>query len=97
MIQNLKYIIALKPKEILKSVLWEIVHSGFITAPSGILLIIVWELFKEQPNISLVWVMVGLMCLLLCLQFFVASRTLVSANHSVYELGKENSIRLVNQ
>ena len=39
MIQNLKYIIALKPKEILKSVLWEIVHSGFITAPSGILLI----------------------------------------------------------
>ena len=96
MIQNLKYIIALKPKEILKSVLWEIVHSGFITAPSGILLIIVWELFKEQPNTSLIWVMVGLMSLLLCLQFFVASRTLVSSNLYVYDLGKEMRIKLGN-
>ena len=97
MIENLKYIIALKPREILKSVLWEIVHSGFITAPSGILLIIVWELFKEQPNTSLIWVMVGLMCLLLCLQFFVASRTLVSSNLYVYDLGKEMRIKLGNQ
>ena len=96
MIRNLSYIIHLNPRGVWRSVLWELVHSGFITTPSGILLLVVWELFKEQPNTSLIWTMVGVMCLLLLLQFFVASRSLVSSNLLAYDLSKDIRIKLGN-
>ena len=96
MIRNLSYIIHLNPRGAWRSVLWELVHSGFITTPSGILLLVVWELFKEQPNTSLIWTMVGVMCLLLLLQFFVASRSLVSSNLLAYDLSKNIRIKLGN-
>ena len=96
MIRNLSYIIHLNPRGVWRSVLWELVHSGFITTPSGILLLVVWELFKEQPNTSLIWTMVWVMCLLLFLQFFVASRSLVSSNLLAYDLSKDIRIKLGN-
>jgi len=96
MIRNLSYIIHLNPRWVWRSVLWELVHSGFITTPSGILLLVVWELFKEQPNTSLIWTMVGVMCLLLLLQFFVASHSLVSSNLLAYDLSKDIRIKLGN-
>ena len=96
MIRNLLYITAFNKKGTWQSVLWEIVHNGFITAPSGILLIILWELFKPQPNLSLIWEMVALMGILLLLQFFVASRTLVSSNLLVYGISEKVRIRLGN-
>lgn len=96
MIRNLSYIIHLNPRGAWRSVLWELVHSGFITTPSGILLLVVWELFKEQPNTSLIWTMVGVMSLLLLLQFFVASRSLVSSNLLSYDLSKDIRIKLGN-
>ena len=96
MIRNLSYIIHLNPRGVWRSVLWELVHSGFITTPSGILLLVVWELFKEQPNTSLIWTMVWVMCLLLLLQFFVASHSLVSSNLLAYDLSKDIRIKLGN-
>lgn len=96
MIRNLKYIIALAPKAIRRSIVWEIIHSGFVTAPSGILLIIIWELFKNEPNIPLIYSLIGLMAVLLCVQLFIASRTLVSSNLYVYNISNEIRIKLGN-
>ena len=97
MIKNLKYVTSFNSKETGKIILWEIIHSIFIAAPSGILLVIIWELFSEQPNLTKVWSVVGLMTVMLFLQFFVASKSMVNSNLWVYDLSTKLRIALGNR
>ncbi|GGE93618.1 ATP-binding cassette, subfamily B [Chishuiella changwenlii] len=97
MIKNLKYVTSFNSKETGKVILWEIIHSIFIAAPSGILLVIIWELFSEQPNLTKVWSVVGLMTVMLFLQFFVASKSMVNSNLWVYDLSTKLRIALGNR
>lgn len=77
--------------------LWEILHSLFVAAPSGILLVIIWELFSGHPDIRKVWTVTGLMALMLILQFFIASRSMVKSNIWVYSLSNRLRISLGNR
>jgi len=97
MIKNLKYVTSFNSKETGKIILWEVIHSIFIAAPSGILLVIIWELFSEQPNLTKVWSVVGLMTVMLFLQFFVASKSMVNSNLWVYDLSTKLRIALGNR
>ncbi|HWV72543.1 MAG TPA: ABC transporter ATP-binding protein [Pseudosphingobacterium sp.] len=97
MIQHLKYITAFNKKDTRKIIFWEILHSIFIAAPSGILLVIVWELFSAYPNKNRIWSVVGLMAIMLLVQFFVASKTMVKSNLWIYGLSNQLRIKLGNR
>lgn len=96
MIKNLKYVTSFNPKNTRKVAFMEIIHSLFIAAPSGILLVIVWELFSEKPDTTRIWSVVALMAVMLLIQFFVASRSMVQSNILVYDLSTKLRIKLGN-
>lgn len=97
MLKNLKYVSAFNKKETWRVALWEIIHSIFIAAPSGILLVIVWELFSVEPNLTRIWSVVGLMAVMLIIQFFIASRSMVKSNIWVYNISTKLRIKLGNR
>ncbi len=80
-----------------KTILGEIIHSIFIAAPSGILLMIIWELFSTQPNQTLIWLIILVMAVMLVVQFFVASKTMVQSNIWVYKISNLLRISLGNR
>lgn len=97
MIKNLKYVTSFNRKGTGKVALWEVFHSLFVAAPSGILLVIVWELFSKQPNTTRIWSVLGLMAVMLIIQFFIASRSMVNSNLWVYDLSTKLRIQLGNR
>ncbi|QGN24274.1 ABC transporter ATP-binding protein [Elizabethkingia anophelis] len=97
MIKNLKYVTSFNKKETWWVALYEIVHSIFVAAPSGILLVIIWELFSEHPDKTKIWSVVGLMVVMLCIQFFIASKSMVKSNIWVYDLSTKLRIALGNR
>jgi len=97
MFKNLKYIVSLNKKATLHVIFWEIFHSLLIAIPSGVLLVVVWELFLPDPNTKRVWTIVGVMALLLILQLFIASKSLVRSNIWVYGLSTQLRIKLGNR
>ena len=97
MFQNLAHITSSRRAETRQVALWEIAHSLFIAAPSGILLVIIWELFSETPDRSRIWAVVGLMAVMLIVQFFIASKTMVRSNIWVHELSTALRIGLGNR
>lgn len=96
MIKNLQYVTSFNSKETKKVMIMEIIHSIFIAAPSGILLIIIWELFSSDPDTTRVWSVVAVMTVMLVIQFFVASRSMVRSNILVYDLSTKLRIKLGN-
>ncbi|WP_417886040.1 ABC transporter ATP-binding protein [Zunongwangia sp.] len=97
MIKNLNRICKLNPKATLKVLFWEILHSIFVAAPSGILLVIVWELFSAHPNTTKIWTVVGVMAVMLILQFFIAAKSMLQTNSWVYGLSTQLRINLGNR
>lgn len=97
MIKNLKYVTSFNRKETWRVTIWEIVHSIFVAAPSGILLVIIWELFSEHPDKTKIWSVVALMAVMLCIQFFIASKSMVKSNIWVYDLSTKLRIALGNR
>ncbi|MDQ1096901.1 MULTISPECIES: ABC transporter ATP-binding protein [Chryseobacterium] len=97
MIQNLKYVTSFNRKETWKVIFWSIFHSIFVAMPSGILLIVVWELFSEHPNTSVIWTVVGVMAVMLVIQFYIASKSMVLSNLWVYDLSTRLRIMLGNR
>ncbi|ODS86421.1 MAG: ABC transporter [Cytophagaceae bacterium SCN 52-12] len=97
MLRNLKYITSSHRSETRKVAIGEILHSLFIAAPSGILLVIIWELFSETPDKARIWSVVGLMAVMLVIQFFVASKSMVRSNIWVYDLSTRLRIGLGNR
>ncbi len=97
MFQNLSHITSSHRAETRQVALLEIAHSLFIAAPSGILLVIIWELFSETPDKIRIWTVVGLMAVMLIVQFFIASKAMVRSNIWVHELSTALRIRLGNR
>lgn len=97
MIKNLKYVTAFNRKDTRKIIFWEILHSLFIAAPSAILLVIIWELFSPQPDVHKICTVVGLMAVMLIVQFFIASQSMVRSNLWVYDLSTKLRIALGNR
>lgn len=96
MFKNLSYVIKLQKSSFRKAVIWEMLHGIFVAAPSGILLVIIWELFKKSPNETLIWSTIGLMAILLLLQFFFASKAMLKSNLVTYELSNKLRMKLGN-
>lgn len=97
MIKNLKYVTSYNRKETYKVIFWEVLHSIFIAAPSGILLVVIWELFSDKPNLSKIWIVTVLMGVMLIIQFFIASKSMIKSNLLVYDLSTKLRINLGNR
>lgn len=97
MLKNLQYITSFNRKETWRVAFLEILHSLFVAAPSGILLVIIWELFSDNPDIRKVWTVVSIMTVMLVIQFFIASESMVRSNIWVYDLSTRLRIMLGNQ
>ena len=96
MFKNLRYIFRMKPKAVVSSMLWELLHGLFIAAPNGFLLLILWQIFSENPDQQKIISYLIVMTIMLIVQFFVASKTMVASNKLTYQLSTELRIRLGN-
>jgi len=97
MFRNLSYIFSLNRSATRKVVFWEIVHGMLLAIPSGVLLVVIWELFSETPDTAKIWTVVGLMAAMLVVQFMVASRSMTRSNLWVYDLSTKLRIKLGNR
>ncbi|MEM1119890.1 MAG: ABC transporter ATP-binding protein [Bacteroidota bacterium] len=97
MIKNLLYAFQFNPKGVRQAVFWEWLHGFFLAAPSGIVLVVVWELFKEVPDAELIWQTIGFMCLLFLGQLYVAKKAMFSSNFATFEIGRRLRLALGNK
>lgn len=80
-----------------KVIVLELLHGLFLAAPIGFLLLIVWEFFKPVPDEGFVWTITLIMAICLILQFWVASKSMVLTNESVFTMTRKLRIMLGNK
>jgi len=97
MFRNLNYMFSLNKSATRRVVFWEIVHGMLLAIPSGVLLVVVWELFSETPDRAKIWTVVGIMTAMLFVQLVVASRSMTRSNLWVYDLSTKLRIKLGNR
>lgn len=97
MIKNLRYIFRVTETKMGKVIFWEFLHGLFLATPTGILLFIIWELFKPEPNTQMIWMQVGVMLFMLIIQLRVASRTMINTNLAIYGMSSKLRIMLGNR
>jgi len=97
MFKNLKHIASMNKAGARQVIAWEVFHSMLIAVPSGVLLVVVWELFSPEPNTNRIWTVVLAMAGLLVVQLFVASKSLKRTNAWVYNLSAQLRIKLGNR
>ncbi|MFA8342740.1 MAG: ABC transporter ATP-binding protein [Rhodothermaceae bacterium] len=79
-----------------KSTLYSFIHSLFIGSPSGVLLIILWELFDPAPDLTTIYVTTGSLFLMMIIQFFVAHKSMIYSNSMAYNIAANVRIKLGN-
>ncbi|MFA8434805.1 MAG: ABC transporter ATP-binding protein [Marinifilaceae bacterium] len=94
MIKNILFIFKETEVRIGKVALGELIHGLFLAAPTGILLFIIWELFKETPNTQFIWKLVSVMALLFVLQLKIARWVMVNTNNTIYTMTSKLRLKL---
>ncbi|MEL7534443.1 MAG: ABC transporter ATP-binding protein [Bacteroidota bacterium] len=97
MIQNILYAFRYDPKGIRKAFFWEWLHGSLLAAPSGILLYVIWELMKTNPDEQAIWATVILMLIMFFAQLYVANKAMMSSNRSTYEMSRQMRLALGNK
>ncbi|MEM6801932.1 MAG: ABC transporter ATP-binding protein, partial [Bacteroidota bacterium] len=97
MIQNILYAFKFDPKGVRKAFFWEWLHGIFIASPSGILLIVIWELFSDNPDENKIWISISFMAVLFLIQLYVANKAMRFSNESVYEMSRKMRLNLGNK
>ncbi|WP_343307463.1 ABC transporter ATP-binding protein [Chitinophaga niabensis] len=83
-------------RKLLFAAMWEYLHALFIAAPNVILLIIVRELFKPNPDPGKLWNTVYLLCGLIVFQFFVAAKSQIASLFLTADIGSSIRMKLGN-
>ena len=83
MMKNLLYIVRATHVRLGVAALGEMLHGIFLAAPTGILLLIIWELFKEHPDIKKIWTTVIVLTVMFVIQLWVAGKVLVKTNNAI--------------
>ncbi|MEL6699077.1 MAG: ABC transporter ATP-binding protein [Bacteroidota bacterium] len=78
-----------QPQKVRNALFWEWLHGMLLAIPSGILLLVIWELFEPAPDTDKVWVVVGIMTLLFLFQLFVGSKAMIQSSIMTYEIGRK--------
>jgi len=93
MLKNILYVFRLTKTSLGKTILGEFLHGALLAAPTGILLFVIWELFKKEPDPAFIWQKVGIMVGLLAVQLYVAQRAMMQTNQTIY--GMTTKLRIV--
>lgn len=96
MIKNLIYVFKVTNTSLRNIAVWEVLHGFLITAPTGFLLIIVWELFKEDPNAQLIWNQIVLMIVFFIVQLWISKKAIVNSNVSIYCMASKLRVQIGN-
>jgi ATP-binding cassette subfamily B protein len=86
MLKNILYIFRVTDTRIGKVALGEIVHGMFLAAPTGILLLIIWELFKDQPDTKKIWTKVIIMTVMFVIQLWIAQRVMINTQSTIFTM-----------
>ncbi|MEL6588642.1 MAG: ABC transporter ATP-binding protein [Bacteroidota bacterium] len=97
MIQNILYAFRYDAKGIRRAFFWEWLHGSLLAAPSGILLFVIWELMKPNPDQQMIWWTIGLMVILFFVQLYVANKAMISSNRTTYEMSRKMRLALGNK
>lgn len=97
MISNILYVFKFDKKGIKKAFFWEWLHGILLAFPSIVLLIVIWELFEQNPNTNKIWNLIILMVILLFIQFFIANKAMISSNLATYEMSRRLRLELGNK
>lgn len=93
-IKNILFIIGNFKQEFYKVVAFHMIHSFLISSSSGVLVAILWELLKKEPNRVFVYSLVGLLTFFLLLQLFISKITYKRGSKLTYSISKELRMRL---
>ena len=86
MLKNILYLLNVTNTRLWPVALGEMVHGLFLAAPSAILLIIIWELFEEQPDEGKIWATVALLIVMFVVQLVIAKRVMVKTHHTIFSM-----------
>ncbi len=84
--KNLLFILRATDTRLGAAAFGEMIHGLFLAAPTGILLFIIWELFKEQPDIKKIWTTVIVLTVMFVGQMWVARRVMVKTHHAIFTI-----------
>ena len=88
LIYNLKFIIKDNKKEFFNMLIFHFCHSILMSIPTGILVVIIFELFKKNPNQGFIWNLIILLVLLLVLQLWLSAKAYTKASTVTYKIQK---------
>ncbi|MEM9821105.1 MAG: ABC transporter ATP-binding protein [Bacteroidota bacterium] len=97
MIKNLLYAFRYDPKGMKQAFFWEWLHGFCLAVPSGILLVIIWELFRTEPDVQKIKWTIGLMLILFFAQLFIANRAMLASNFATTEISRKLRLALGNK
>ena len=83
MLKNLRFILRATDTRLGVVVLGEMLHGIFLAAPTGILLLIIWELFNGHPDSKKIWTKVIVLTVMFVGQMWVAGKVLVKTNNTI--------------
>ncbi|MEM1338019.1 MAG: ABC transporter ATP-binding protein [Bacteroidota bacterium] len=86
MIGNIRYIFRVTKTRMVRSLLGELLHGMLLATPTGILLLVIWELFEPVPDTTYLWKLVAIMVGSFLVQMFVASKIYAYTNTIVYKM-----------
>ncbi len=97
MIRNILYCFRFDAGGMRKALVWEVVHSFLLSAPSGMLLVIIWELFRADPDTTRIWGIVALMGAMFVVQLYVARQAMIRSNVSIYRISTQLRLNIGNK
>ncbi|MEM6735163.1 MAG: ABC transporter ATP-binding protein [Bacteroidota bacterium] len=86
MIRNIIYLFNFTHINIKRIFLGELFHGFLLALPTGMLLLVIWELFSDAPNESYLWKITGIMSLSFIVQLLVAGKIYVYTNKMTYRM-----------
>ena len=94
MLKNILYIFKKTNMRISKIAWGEFLHTLFLEAPTGILLFVIWELFKDIPDKQLIWNMLIAMTVMFVVQLWVARKVMSNSYGVIYTVASRLRLQL---
>ena len=97
MIKNILYLFNVTQTRLGKVLLGEFIHGLLLAVPTGMLLLVVWELFETVPDTAYLWNLVIFMTFLFALQMWIAGKIYAHTNKVIYKMASTLRIQLGNR
>lgn len=94
LINNLIYILKDYKKEFFRVLFIHLIHSFLISLPSGMLVLILWELFKDNIDYTYLWNLVGILAIALVIQLGISLIAYVKSSSLTFHVSKALRMKL---